>query len=118
MNLDALLARAAFRTKREVEELVVSLRPRPAPAPGIRKLPANVPTGEHGDLAFDVRAAELGAAPTLNEPSETAPEIAACTAQATEPRTAPVERRRARSWTCSAALALGPLPRRHDRRAR
>ena len=39
-NLDALLASAAFRTKREVEELVVSLRPRPAPAPGIRKLAA------------------------------------------------------------------------------
>ena len=31
-NVDALLARAAFRTKREVEELVVSLKPRPEPA--------------------------------------------------------------------------------------
>ena len=38
-NLDSLLARAAYRTKREVEELVVSLQPRPAPAPGLRKLP-------------------------------------------------------------------------------
>ena len=41
-NLDALLARATFRTKREVEELVVSLRrtararPRNSQAPGER----------------------------------------------------------------------------------
>jgi hypothetical protein len=39
-NLDAVLERAAFRTKAEVEHLVVSLRPTEAPREGIRKLPA------------------------------------------------------------------------------
>ena len=94
-NLDALLARAAFRTKRETEELVVSLRPRPAPAPGIRKLLAAVPAGEHAALALDVRAAAPGSVSALDEPSETPPGIAMSTVQVTGPRAAPVERRRA-----------------------
>ena len=38
-NLDDLVARAAFKTKADVDLLVVSLRPRPAPQDGIRKLP-------------------------------------------------------------------------------
>jgi hypothetical protein len=88
-NLQALLAGAAFRTKREVEEFVVSLRPRLAPAPGIRKLPATVPAGEHADLALDVRGAAPHPVPPLNEPPAMAPE------EATAPRAAPVERRRA-----------------------
>jgi hypothetical protein len=94
-NLDALLARAAFRTKREVEELVVSLRPRPAPAAGIRKLPVHLSAGEHAVLALDVRVAAPGLGPALYLPSEMAPEIAARAAEAAGPRTVPVERRRA-----------------------
>jgi hypothetical protein len=39
-NLEELVERAAYQTKAEVEEIVVSLRPRPAPQEGIRKLPA------------------------------------------------------------------------------
>jgi hypothetical protein len=89
-NLDALLARAAFRTKREVEELVVSLRPRSAPAPGIRKLPAIAPSGDQAALALDGRAA----VPASNERSGMGPEIAARTAEAAEPGPAPVEPRR------------------------
>ena len=38
-NLEELLARAAFRTKAEVEHLVASLQPRTPPREGIRKLP-------------------------------------------------------------------------------
>jgi hypothetical protein len=37
-NLEELVARAAFRTKAEVEELVVSIRPKAAPQEGIRKI--------------------------------------------------------------------------------
>jgi 5-methylcytosine-specific restriction endonuclease McrA len=42
-NLEELVARAAYKTKAEVEELVVTLRPRPEPQEGIRKLPAPAP---------------------------------------------------------------------------
>jgi hypothetical protein len=42
-NLEELVARAAYHTKAEVEEILVSLRPRPAPQEGIRNLPAPVP---------------------------------------------------------------------------
>jgi hypothetical protein len=44
-NLEDLVSRAAYQTKAEVEEIVVSLRPRPAPADGVRKLPAQ-PAGQ------------------------------------------------------------------------
>jgi hypothetical protein len=43
-NLEVLVERAAYRTKAEVEEIVVSLRPRPAPQDGIRKVPAPAPS--------------------------------------------------------------------------
>ncbi len=39
-NVAELIERAAYRTKAEVEQLVISIRPREAPAEGIRKLPA------------------------------------------------------------------------------
>jgi hypothetical protein len=39
-NADELVARAAFRTKEEVDHLVASLRPRQAPREGIRAFPA------------------------------------------------------------------------------
>jgi 5-methylcytosine-specific restriction endonuclease McrA len=38
-NVEGLVARAAYKTKAEVEELVVSLRPRNAPRDGVRRLP-------------------------------------------------------------------------------
>ncbi len=38
-NADELVARAAFRTTAEVDHLVASLRPRPVPREGIRRLP-------------------------------------------------------------------------------
>jgi hypothetical protein len=39
-NADELAARAAYRTTAEVDHLVASIRPRPAPREGIRQLPA------------------------------------------------------------------------------
>jgi hypothetical protein len=39
-NLDRVVADAAFKSKADVEHLVVSLQPRTAPKDGIRKLPA------------------------------------------------------------------------------
>ncbi len=38
-NADELLSRAAYRSKAEVDALVASVKPRPTPAEGIRKLP-------------------------------------------------------------------------------
>jgi hypothetical protein len=43
-NLDDLIARAAYRTKAEVEHLVASLQPRAAPRDGLRKLPERAET--------------------------------------------------------------------------
>ncbi len=45
-NADELVARAAFRTTAEVDHLVASLKPRPAPREGIRKLFEPVATHE------------------------------------------------------------------------
>jgi 5-methylcytosine-specific restriction endonuclease McrA len=38
-NLDEMVERAAYRTKAEVEQLVVSLQPRSAPKDGVRRVP-------------------------------------------------------------------------------
>ena len=38
-NADELLARAAYRSKAEVDSLVASVKPRPTPAEGVRKVP-------------------------------------------------------------------------------
>ena len=42
-TLDDLVGRAAFKTKAEVDALVASVKPRNAPADGIRRLPADAP---------------------------------------------------------------------------
>ncbi len=42
-NADDLVARAAYRTRAEVEHLVVSIQARTAPRAGIRKLPERAP---------------------------------------------------------------------------
>ncbi len=41
-NADELLARAAYRTTAEVDQLVASTKPRPAPREGVRRLPEAV----------------------------------------------------------------------------
>jgi hypothetical protein len=46
-NLDDLVARAAYRTKAEVEHLVAAMHPRVAPKEGIRKLPDRATSPAH-----------------------------------------------------------------------
>jgi 5-methylcytosine-specific restriction endonuclease McrA len=49
-NLDDLLARAAFRTKADVDHLVASVQARTAPRAGIRKLPGREPAATSASL--------------------------------------------------------------------
>ena len=82
-NLDDLVARAAYRTKAEVEHLVATLQPRSAPREGLRKTserrqqaceppmafhsaqtsdaPANAPAGEPGPLDTALESAPASA---------------------------------------------------------
>ncbi|HZZ86309.1 MAG TPA: HNH endonuclease [Anaeromyxobacteraceae bacterium] len=74
-NLEEVLARAAFRTRAEVDRLVAGMQPRPAPKDGIRKLaPRQVApegalfTGDDSASTTDVPApppAAAGAPPEL-----------------------------------------------------
>jgi hypothetical protein len=70
-NLDGLLARAAYRTKAEVDSLAASVRPRPAPAEGIRKLPE--PRG-----AASAVAALPSVGPMPVRPANTVPALSPC----------------------------------------
>jgi hypothetical protein len=84
-NLGELVERAAFRTKAEVEEIVVSLRPRPEPQERIRKLPAPallatasgepsaLPLGGGGLLALVPAAAATTSAPAPTQVASAAP---------------------------------------------
>ena len=93
-NVNALLARAAFRTKREVEELVVSLEPRTAPTPGIRKLSGRAPAGEPASLALEVRAAAPDRASDAVEERAEPAAIAASIAETRSPPAPAIDRRR------------------------
>lgn len=65
-NLDALVARAAYRTKAEVEEIVVAMRPRAVPSNGLRKLPspaASAPVAPSLASGGDLLALCAGPAP-------------------------------------------------------
>ncbi len=63
-NAEVLLARAAFRTAAEVDHLVASLRPRPAPREGLRQLPEPAGTG-----TAPLREEPPGAPPGPRSPS-------------------------------------------------
>ncbi len=78
-NADELLGRAAYRSKAEVDSLVASLKPRPAPADGLRKLPE--PREAPSESAAAPAAAPLGAAP----PSLFAAAVAAAPCGARDP---------------------------------
>jgi 5-methylcytosine-specific restriction endonuclease McrA len=84
-NLDDLLARAAYRTRAEVDHLVASVQARTAPRAGIRKLPEREPARASVPLPL---------APGLDEP---AAEAAADTAppSAADPVTMPLAGSRA-----------------------
>lgn len=60
-NAEELLARAAYRTKSEIEELVAAVAPRPDVAPVVRKLP-----GAMSELGPDRVAAPVVALPLLS----------------------------------------------------
>jgi hypothetical protein len=83
-NAGELLARAAWRSKAEVDSLVASVKPRPTPADGVRKLPE--PARAHRGPA---------AAPAAAPPAETAVPLlltgtaAASARDAGEPRALP-----------------------------
>src|SRR6266702_3960034 len=55
-NAEDLLARAAYKTKAEVEHLVATIRPREAPRDGIRKLPESSRSG--GGMTLALRSDE------------------------------------------------------------
>jgi hypothetical protein len=75
-NCAALLARAAHRTRRQIEELVAELSPRPDAPSVIRKLPerrdASRGTGNSGSLApVELFPGRVGARPTEPGPAAT-----------------------------------------------
>ncbi len=83
-NAADLVARAAFKSKADVEHLVVSLQPRSAPKDGIRKLPVRCEAPN---------VAPLLAAPLLAAPvSDTAPERPSAALQTPSPARAPEAR--------------------------
>jgi hypothetical protein len=80
-NLDDLVARAAYRTKAEVDQLIASLRPREAPRNGLRRLPsaagAETVRGS-GDRAgpVDCTLASSPRSPPGPSPEAAAPQVA------------------------------------------
>jgi len=92
-NLVELVSKAAYRTKAEVEELVVSIKPRPTPAEGVRRLPgpAAAPTGSR-EVESEEPSGE-GSAPALALPL--APPAAAPATDPFDPGSSTVEGPRA-----------------------
>jgi hypothetical protein len=91
-NLVEVVARAAYRTKAEVEELVVSIKPRPTPAEGVRKLsapsaalpvgpPGQAPHGSRGESGSAL-ALELTSGSTAADPAAELPAPEPCTVEA------------------------------------
>ncbi len=62
-NVDDILARAAFRTRAEVEHLVVSVQARTAPRAGVRKLAERAPAAASAALPLPASDAGAEAAP-------------------------------------------------------
>ena len=78
-NAGELVARAAYRTKAEVEQLAAALHPRIAPAEGVRKLARRLP--ESGSAPAGALAAAAPApAPPTPTPTPTGTPIAIATA--------------------------------------
>jgi 5-methylcytosine-specific restriction endonuclease McrA len=75
--LDDVVARAAYRTKAEVEHLVASLLPREAPRDGIRRLPERRANGEAAPRTFAIeeqaRPTYAAAGPTLDADAPSPP---------------------------------------------
>jgi hypothetical protein len=76
-NADALLAAARHRSKREIEELIAGLRPRPDVAPIIRKLP----TAKAPSRARSVTIAVAEQSPALLDSSQPATVVTSAAAR-------------------------------------
>jgi len=87
-NAGELIARAAYKTKAEVEELVVSLRPRMAPRDGLRRLPERQDASPSLMLATPAATATATSTSTP-EPINT-PTMTTARAQPTRPTVRPV----------------------------
>jgi len=89
-NRERVLERAAHRTKRQIEELVAELQPRPDVAPAIRKLPVRRPEQEHTRPAAPPPVAAPATAARATQ-AELRPDAVAPGAPAAPPRPAVVQ---------------------------
>jgi len=114
-NAEELVARAAYRSTAEVDHLVASLRPRPAPREGIRRLPEPAsaelataePPGTGGEASYPENASSSQARP------QAAPSLVPAPAAMVHPAPAPLEPHRPRTevravsegqWSLRAAI--------------
>ncbi len=102
-NADELVARAAFRTMAEVDHLVASLKPRPAPREGIRKLPEPGRTAPEASkpVTTSTSKGEAVAGPgTASLPAEPPPALI----EAHRPRTAEMRAVSEGQWSLRATI--------------
>jgi hypothetical protein len=120
-NLEDLLARAAFKTRADVDHLVASIQPRPAPKDGIRKLPerrvdADISSFPLASLAGAPSTAIAPAAPSV--PPSPAPFVEAVPLREPDSLPAPPVQRRgaagargsSSSITCRSRRSAGRRP--------
>jgi 5-methylcytosine-specific restriction endonuclease McrA len=68
-NVERLLAAAAHKSKREIEEMIAALHPRPAAAPSVRKLPSPAPRATDKPAT----ASKQSTAPDASPPGSVSP---------------------------------------------
>ena len=87
-NVEEVAARAAFRTKAETDTIAASLKPRPAPADGIRRLPG-VQQAAHSSTPMRLGPAASAPSMTENGPEQREPPNADRAASELAPHVAP-----------------------------
>jgi hypothetical protein len=99
-NLEDVVARAAYRTKADVEHLVASIQPRTPPAEGIRKvpvraapeqapIPSTTPLLVVGSLDATVPSVAPGSSENVEAPAEEAAHVTAPLGATSTPRARP-----------------------------
>jgi len=68
-NCDAVLARAVHKSKREIEELVAELVPKPDVPPAVRRVPARAETAPAPELRLDAVKNEMPLQPPAPRPA-------------------------------------------------
>jgi 5-methylcytosine-specific restriction endonuclease McrA len=108
-NLADLVGRAAYRTKAEVEQLVVSIKPRPTPVEGVRRLP--MPQAGQAAPALEVVAPSgdgcgpvLAPAPTTPSPATEARATAEAPQATRSPSTSEVRPVAEERWSVRVTL--------------